>query len=195
MASNAPPPPPIVWIGLRAAFKGNIRLCFILCNFSSYAKNLERKSSEEIVSKSCWACAISRPLGVLTRHTGQTGCVTGAWTMCLSAGQSVPTLSKWPEKRLGSSLVLKFYCVILNRIFTRYLQSFFFSLHFSSAKKNLCYQSIFYATATGVQRQAPHNVKGSMLIIVINNCSINNNEFYNAIPCVQSICINTWWEG
>ena len=123
--------------------------------FKFHAKNGEkRKTSEEIVSKSYWACAISRP-GVWTSHTGQTGCVAGfstlrhsrAWTVCISAGQNSARLIKWQEKRFGSSLVLKLYCVILhayhsilNRILTRFLQRFFFSLHFSRARKNLRYQ-------------------------------------------------------
>ena len=51
----------------------------------------------------------------------------------------VPALSKLPEKRLGSNLVLKLYCVMLNRILTLYLQRFFFSLYFSRARENLCY--------------------------------------------------------
>ena len=62
--------------------------------FSWRAKNGEkRKTSEEIVSKSCRVCATTRP-GVWTCQTGQTGCVTGfspschsrAWTVCISAG-------------------------------------------------------------------------------------------------------------
>ena len=117
-------------------------------SFSWHAKNGEkRKTSEEIVWISCWVCAISRPR-VWTSHTGQTGCVTGfslsrhsrAWTVCISAGQNGAALSKWPEKRLGSSLVRKLHCVMLNRILTRYLQKFFFSLHFSRATENLCHQ-------------------------------------------------------
>ena len=45
--------------------------------FSWHAKKGEkRKTSEEIMSKFCSVCAISRP-GVWTRLTGQTGCVTG----------------------------------------------------------------------------------------------------------------------
>ena len=47
--------------------------------FSWHAKNGEKwKASEEIVSKSCWVCAISRPFpGVWTSDIVQTGCVTG----------------------------------------------------------------------------------------------------------------------
>ena len=64
--------------------------------FSWHAKNWEkRKTSQEIVSKSCWVCAMNRPV-VWTSHTGETGCVTGfsplphscAWTVCISADQN-----------------------------------------------------------------------------------------------------------
>ena len=108
-------------------------------------RKMERK--EEIVSKSYWVCAISRQ-GVWTSHTGQTGCAAGfnpsrhsrAWTVCISAGQNGARLIEWLEKRMGSSLVLKLYWVMLNRILTRYIQRFFFSLHFSRTRENLCYQ-------------------------------------------------------
>ena len=108
----------------------------------------KEKTSEEIMSKSCWVCVINHPV-VWTRHTG---CVTGfsrapciilAHELCAYLlAKMVPALSKWPEKRLGSSLVLKLYCIMFNRILTWYLQRFFFSRHLSRAKENLCYQVI-----------------------------------------------------
>ena len=111
--------------------------------FSWPMKNGEkRKTSEEIMSKSCWVWAISRP-GVWTSHTGQTGCVTGfslschswAWTVSISAGQNRARLSKWPEKRFGSNLILKLYYIMFNRILTQYLQRFFFSPFILSQEK------------------------------------------------------------
>ena len=92
--------------------------------------------------------------GVWTIHTFQTGCATGFSRLRLRLcayllAKTVPALSKWSEKRLGSSLVLKLYCIILRACSTGFLHNFFrvifFSLHFSRANKNLCYQgSVIY---------------------------------------------------
>ena len=87
--------------------------------------------------------------GVWTSHTGQAGCVQLVLAphiiltheLCAHLlAKIVPTLSKWTEKRLGFSLILKLYCVMVNRILIQFLQRFVFSLHFSCARKNLCYQ-------------------------------------------------------
>ena len=119
--------------------------------FFWHAKNGEkRKTSEEIVSISCWVCAISRP-GVWTSYTD---CVTGfslsrhsrAWTVCISASQNGARLIKIPREEIGPSLVLKLHCVMLNRILTRYLQRFFFSHLFSRARENLCHQGSLLCT-------------------------------------------------
>ena len=97
----------------------------------------------------------------------------------------VPALSKWPEKRLGSSLVLKFYCITLNRTLTWYLPRFFFLLHCLCAKENLCYQGTKCYAFTKIVNErsdveeawgrltqlvrsstANHKVLGSILILV-----------------------------
>ena len=157
-------------------------LTLITAGFSRHAKNGEkRKTSEEIVLKSWWVRAISHP-GVWTSHTGQTGSVTSfsplrhscTWAVCISAGQNmVPALSKWPEKRLGSSLVLKLYCIMLNRILTRYLQRFFISLHFSLSRENLCYQqgSLVLMGISNLSLIFPLQTSLSVLIV--------NSSYYN----------------
>ena len=61
-----------------------------------------------MVSKSCWVCTINRPR-VWTSHTGQTGCVTGfspschsgAWAVCISAGQNDACLIKVAREEIG----------------------------------------------------------------------------------------------
>ena len=69
-----------------------------------------RKTYEEIVTKSCWACAISHP-GVWTSRTGQTaGCVTGfsplhqyhsrTWTVCLTADQNGARLNEMAREEI-----------------------------------------------------------------------------------------------
>ena len=77
-------------------------------SFSWHAKNGERrKTSEEIVSKSCWVCAINRP-GVWTSYIGQTGCFTSfnpsrhfrAWTVCRFAGQNGARLLKMAREEI-----------------------------------------------------------------------------------------------
>ena len=41
---------------------------------------------------------------------------------------------------------------MLNRILTRFLQRFFFSLYFSRARKNLCYQGTLSSPGSGVDK-------------------------------------------
>ena len=74
----------------------------------------------------------------------------------MSAGQNGARLFKMAKEEIGSSLVLKLYCVMLNRILARYLQKFFFSLHFSHARKNPCYQGTHSPKAIAI---SDRNVK------------------------------------
>ena len=65
------------------------------------------------------------------------------WLCAYLLAKTAPALSKWVEKRLGSSLVLRLYCVILRACssgFWHDFLTFFFFLHFLRARKNLCYQ-------------------------------------------------------
>ena len=63
--------------------------------FSWHAKNGEKRiTSEEIGSKSCWACAISRPAGVWNRHTAPHVILEHELCAYLLA-KTVPALSIW----------------------------------------------------------------------------------------------------
>ena len=89
----------------------NTRLTTLIAEVFPGARKMagdKRKTSEDIVSKSCWARAISYP-GVWTSHTSQTGCVSGfspsrhsrVWTVCLSAGQNGARLIKMAREEIG----------------------------------------------------------------------------------------------
>ena len=111
--------------------------------FPWHAKNGEKKS-EEIVSKSCRACAISRP-GVWNSHTVQTGCVTGfspschsrAWTVCTSAGQNGSRLIKMAGEEIGLQLRSKAILLHLSRMLNRILTWFLFTPFFACQDKPL----------------------------------------------------------
>ena len=111
-------------------------------------RKMERKKpSEDIVLKSCWAwrnitlewgwSPISS-LGILIRRAP-------FWSADMHTvhaqewreGLKPVTQPVWP---VWLSKLLDDLSRILNRILTRFLQRFSFSLHFSRAKKNLCYQ-------------------------------------------------------
>ena len=105
----------------------------LITEFFPGTRKMERK--EKPLKKSCQnPVEYSRFNSRSGVWTSDTGCVTGfspriflAHEMCAYLlAKTVPALSKWPEKRLDSSLLLKLYCVMLHRILTRYLQSFSF---------------------------------------------------------------------
>ena len=94
-----------------------------------------------------WVCTISHP-GVC-----QTGCVTGFTPLASFShmnllcayllAKMVPTLSKWPEKRLGSSLILKLHGVMLNRIWHDIFRGFYFLSIFRMPGKTSVIRVVF----------------------------------------------------
>ena len=73
------------------------------------------------MSLSVPSCSLGRP-GVWTSHTGQTGSAT---IFCTSHMNCVHNCWPLPRERLGSSLVLKLYCVILRACSTWFCHDFF----------------------------------------------------------------------
>ena len=117
--------------------------------FSWHAKNEEERknTSEEIVSKSCWVCAINRP-GVWTSHTCQTGCLTDfspsrhsrTRTVCISAGQNGSRLIKMAREDIGLQPRSKVILHHTQQDFDTISSEVFLFSQFLHARKNLCSQ-------------------------------------------------------